>query len=87
MEQRAQQSLLLRKLGEDVEWRKWDVQEKRQRGMDVALAQRLSDIHQVIIVHPDEVPGLAMSRNRLCVTLVHRLVSLPKRRLEVTEVL
>ena len=44
-EQGAQQSLLLRKLGEDVEWRKRDVQEECQRRMHPARAQRLSDIH------------------------------------------
>src|SRR5207247_5788272 len=45
LEQRTQQSLLLRKLGKDVEWRKWDMQEECQRRMYPALAQRLSDIH------------------------------------------
>src|SRR5204863_10122474 len=77
----------IRKLGEDVEARERERQEKRARRMDAALAQRLSDIHQVVIEHPHEVPWLAMSRNRIGITLVYRLVSRPKRRLEVTEAL
>ena len=63
------------------------MQEECQRRMYPALAQRLSDIHQVVIVHPDEIFGLAMSRNRLGVALVYRLVSFPEGRLEVAEVL
>ena len=45
LEQGAQQTLLLRKLGENVVWRKGDVQEKCQRFMHATLTQRLRDIH------------------------------------------
>ena len=79
--------MLLWQLGEDVVGRKWDVQEERQRRAYAALAQRLSNIHQVIIVHPDEIVALAVLRDGLGVTLIDRLVSLPKGRLEVAEVL
>ena len=41
----------------------------------------------MVIVHPDEVTRLAVSRNRLGVTLVHCFVGVPKGRLEVAEAL
>jgi hypothetical protein len=63
------------------------VQEKRKRRTDAALAQRLSHIHQVVIVDPDEVVRLAVSYDRLRVTLVDHLVCLPVGRLEVAKVL
>src|SRR5438552_85157 len=41
----------------------------------------------MIIVHPDEITWLAIACDGLGVAFVDRLVSLPERRLEVTEVL
>src|SRR6266481_8277220 len=55
LEQRAQEPLLLWKLCKNVVRRKRDMQEKRQRSMHVAFTQRLRDVHQVIIVHPDKI--------------------------------
>src|SRR4029450_8886051 len=63
LEQGAQESLLLREFGEDVLWRKRNVQEKRQGRAQAAVAQCLGDVHQMIIVHPDKVVRLTMSRD------------------------
>ena len=41
----------------------------------------------MVIMHPDEVAKLAVSRNRVGVTLVHCFVRFPEGRLEVAEVL
>ena len=41
----------------------------------------------MVIVYPDEVARLAVSRNRLGVTLIHCFVGFPEGRLKVTKVL
>src|SRR5262249_14194459 len=90
LKQRVQKPLLLRKLRKNIVWRKWDVQEKRQSRKfsgDALLAQCLRDVHQVIIVHPDEIVGLRTPGDRVRVPFVHLLVSLPIPRLEIAEIL
>src|SRR6201993_2772594 len=60
LEQRAQESLLLWQLCKNVVRRKRDVQEKRPARKvlgHTSLAQSLGDVHQVIVMHPDEIIG------------------------------
>ncbi len=45
------------------------------------------DVHQVIIVDPDEIVGLGTAGDGIRVTFVNLFVSLPVRRLEIAEVL
>src|SRR5581483_8290879 len=90
LEQGAQQPLLLRELLKNVVCRKGDMKKKGQRRKVLryaSLAQRLSYIHQVIIMHPDEIAPMAVSCDDFCVTPVHRLVGLPESRLEIAEAL
>ena len=63
------------------------MQEKRQHSTHAALTERLSDIHKMVIVHPDEVAGSAVPGDRFGITLVYRLVRLPEGWFEVAEVL
>ena len=80
----------MRKIRKNIVRRKRDVQEKRQSRKfsgDALLAQCLRDVHQVIIVHPDEIVGLRTPGDGIRVAVVNFFVSLPVRRLEVTEVL
>ena len=58
-----------------------------ERFVDASLAQCLGDVHQVIIVHPDEIVGLRTAGDGICVTLVNLFVSLPVCWLEVAEIL
>src|SRR4029077_1267581 len=82
--------LLLRKLCKDVIRREGDVEEKRQSGKFLrytALAQCLGNVHQVIVVNPDEVVRLRTASDSIGETLVDRLVGLPVSRLEIAKVL
>src|SRR6266516_3044307 len=66
LEQRAQKPLLLRQLCKNVVRWKRDVQEKgqsRKLSRHASLAQCLGDVHEVIIVHPDEIVPLAVLRD------------------------
>ena len=81
---------MLGQLGKDVVWRKRNVQEKRQRRKllrHTSLPQRLGDVHQVVIVHPDEIVGLRGVEDRIRVALVNFPVSLPVCRFEIAEAL
>ena len=53
----------------------------------LSFAQCLGNVHQVIIVHPDEIVGLRTADDGIRVTVVNLLVSLPVCRLEVAEIL
>src|SRR5207237_10916810 len=59
----------------------------RKLSGDVLLAQCLRDVHQMIVVHPDEIVGLRTAGDGLCVTFVNLFVSWPVCWLEVAEIL
>ena len=52
-----------------------------------SFAQCLGNVHQVIIVDPDEIVGLGTAGDRIRITFVYLLVSLPICRLEIAEIL
>src|SRR5207244_10074096 len=52
-----------------------------------ALAQCLARVHEVIIVHPDEVLALRAVSDGIGITVIHCFVGFPKRRLEAAEIL
>jgi hypothetical protein len=90
LKESAQEPLLLRKLRKNVVRRKGDVQEKRQSRKfleQAPLAQCLGDVHEVVVMHPDEIIRLRAAADGIRVTLVNLFVSLPVCRLEVAEVL
>ena len=82
---------MLRKLRKNIVRRKRDVQKERQRRKlfrrRAAFAQCLRNVHQVIIVDPDEIVGLRAADDRIRIPFVYLLVSLPIRRLEIAEIL
>ena len=76
---------MLRKLRKNIVRRKRDVQKKcqcREFSVTRLFAQRLGDVHQVIIVDPDEIVGLRAAGDGIRVTLVNLLckpASMPAR--------
>src|SRR5947208_15693986 len=66
------------------------MEEKRQSGKFLrytALAQCLGDVHQVIVVYPNEVVRLRTASDGIGETIVDRFVGLPVSRLEIAKVL
>src|SRR5438309_2443985 len=66
------------------------MEEKRQSGKFLrytARAQCLGDVHQVIVVYPNEVVRLRTASDGIGETIVDRLVGLPVSRLEIAKVL
>ena len=59
MAERRDQPLVVGQRGEDFRRRKRNVQEEADPVLVAALAQRLGERDQVIVVHPDDVVGLA----------------------------
>src|SRR5436189_5603855 len=89
LKQRVQEPLLLRKFRKNIVRRKGNVQEKsqcRKFSGDALLAQCLRDVHQMIVVHPDEIVGMCAAADGIRVAVVHLFVSLPVCRVEVAEV-
>src|SRR5260370_7426570 len=90
LKRRVQELLLLRKLRKNIVRRKGDVQEKRQSRKflrQALLVQCLGDVHEVVVMHPDEIIRLRASRDGIRVALIDLFVSLPVSRLEVAEIL
>ena len=72
-----------RKLKEDIDGRKWNVQEEANRPAAVHGSQLLRDQHQVIVMDPDVVTRIGSFGNRFCEDTVGFLIRLPVGRLEV----